>query len=48
MTNIVLLNPPAVADREGVAGFGVLSSGFVYPPHTLATMAPHAARRDWL
>ena len=49
MTNIVLLNPPspadAVANREGTAGFGTLSGGFAYPPHTLATVAAscHAA-----
>ena len=38
---LVLLNPPSgpegIANREGTAGFGVLSAGFVYPPHTLAT-----------
>ena len=37
---IALLNPPslsdALANREGTASFGALSSGFLYPPHTLA------------
>ncbi len=37
---LLLLNPPSPADstanREGVAGYGSLSSGFAYPPHTLA------------
>jgi hypothetical protein len=40
---VLLLNPPspadAVANREGVAGFGTLSAGFAYPPHTLAVVA---------
>lgn len=43
MTSIILLNPPspsdAFANREGTASFGALSSGFTYPPHTLATIA---------
>jgi len=43
MTSIVLLNPPspadALANREGTASFGALSSSFIYPPHTLATIA---------
>lgn len=40
---LLLLNPPspdgAVANREGVAGYGTLSAGFAYPPHTLAVVA---------
>ena len=40
---MLLLNPPsppeAVANREGTASFGGLSTGFAYPPHTLATIA---------
>ena len=43
MTSVVLINPPspveALANREGTAGFGALSGGFTYPPHTLATVA---------
>ena len=43
MTSIVLLNPPspadALANREGTASYGTLSSGFLYPPHTLAVVA---------
>lgn len=39
---ILLLNPPShpllVANREGTAGFGALSQGFAYPPHTLAIL----------
>ncbi len=39
---LLLLNPPsppdAVANREGTASFGALSSGFAYPPHTLAVI----------
>ena len=39
---ILLLNPPSppdvLANREGTASFGALSSGFLYPPHTLAVI----------
>jgi anaerobic magnesium-protoporphyrin IX monomethyl ester cyclase len=39
---ITLLNPPSLPDlmanREGTAGFGARSTGFLYPPHTLAVM----------
>jgi len=39
---IMLLNPPSppemLANREGTASFGALSSGFLYPPHTLAVI----------
>jgi len=42
MAMVLLLNPPspadAVANREGVAGFGALSTGFAYPPQTLAVV----------
>ena len=37
---IILLNPPSLpgmlANREGTASFGAHSTGFLYPPHTLA------------
>lgn len=40
---LLLLNPPSLADmlanREGTATYGTLSTGFLYPPHTLATTA---------
>ena len=40
--SILLLNPPATSDllpnREGTASFGAMSSGFLYPPHTLAVV----------
>ncbi len=39
---ITLLNPPALSEflpnREGTASFGALSTGFLYPPHTLAVV----------
>ncbi|HEY80539.1 MAG TPA: radical SAM protein [Caldilineae bacterium] len=39
---ILLLNPPSPTDllpnREGTASFGAMSSGFLYPPHTLAVV----------
>jgi len=39
---ITLLNPPSppdmLANREGTASFGALSSGFLYPPHTLVVI----------
>lgn len=39
---VTLINPPsppgALANREGTASFGALSSGFLYPPHTLAVI----------
>ncbi len=40
--SILLLNPPSSTDllpnREGTASFGAMSSGFLYPPHTLAVV----------
>lgn len=48
---LLLLNPPSPADstanREGVAGYGSLSTGFAYPPHTLA-VAVAACRQSGL
>ncbi|NOZ51247.1 MAG: radical SAM protein [Chloroflexi bacterium] len=45
---LLLLNAPSAAatlpNREGTATFGTLSTGFLYPPHTLATTA--ASCRD--
>ncbi len=49
---ITLVNPPslpdALANREGTASFGALSTGFLYPPHTLAVIlaALRAAQRE--
>ncbi|NOX62979.1 MAG: radical SAM protein [Chloroflexi bacterium] len=38
----LLVNPPSppefIANREGTAGFGAQSTGFAYPPHTLAVI----------
>ncbi len=39
---VLLLNPPSTTDllpnREGTASFGAMSTGFLYPPHTLAVI----------
>lgn len=43
LPTLLLVNPPSrgenLANREGTAGYGTLSTGFLYPPHTLATIA---------
>jgi anaerobic magnesium-protoporphyrin IX monomethyl ester cyclase len=51
---IVLVNPPSppalTANREGAGGLGAWSaggSGFLYPPHTLATTAAALREHHW-
>jgi len=47
-SSLLLINPPgtedAVANREGTATFGNLSTGFAYPPHTLASIYTSCAK----